>query len=247
MSIAIISDVHIKPNRNNEQEILLKFLSNEKVVNASKIVLLGDIFDFFCGPHKQFINIYPAIFKRIQFLLENGSVIYYFEGNHDVHIESFFRKYFSKFYQEKKLIIEQYSLDFNINGKKYYFSHGDELEPNSEAYQKYKAFILSKPIKILAEKIMPYFILSKLAQKASDASRNRGRLVFNEAKVRDSYRQGAEVKLKQGYDVVVSGHCHVKDFYESDFGVYVNNGYAPEENTFIYISESNTITFEKLD
>ena len=87
-SYAFISDLHIKKAHDEPSKVLRSFFSHEKVQNSDVVFLLGDIFDFLIGEHKAYIKEYAFFFESILELIENGKVIYFFEGNHDFHFSN---------------------------------------------------------------------------------------------------------------------------------------------------------------
>src|SRR6476620_1061721 len=99
----------------------------------------------------------------------------FFEGNHDVHLE----KLFKKMWKNDEVLITQEPKIEMIEGKKYYFSHGDEHEIDNHAYHRYMRFIRSKPLKFVADYIMPYALLNFLGERASKISRKKGSKKFD--------------------------------------------------------------------
>src|SRR5690606_26043832 len=120
-------------------------------------------------------------------------------GNHDVHLE----KLFKKLWKNGEIIISQDAIVEEIEGKLYYFSHGDEHEIDNISYQKYIRFIRSAPLKFIAEFVMPYSLLNYLGERASRMSRKKGYKKVNEEKVRSRFRSGVLEKTKGACDFVL--------------------------------------------
>lgn len=244
MKISAISDVHIKKPFDEQYHILVSFLENDFVKSSDYIVFLGDIFDLMCGPHQTYINLYEDLFQKIKSFLENGKKVYFFEGNHDVHLDKLFKKIFS----HRNYYLTQEPHQETIEGKRYLFSHGDEYDLKNTSYHNYKKLILSPPLKLVANYFMPYGVLTFFGEQASLLSRKKGRRYFDEDLVRDKFRMGVEgLRVNQNLDFILGGHSHVKDLYTlSDRkSVYINNGYAPKEKTFIGI-ENHQVRFVNL-
>ncbi len=240
MRITAISDVHVKTPHDDADRLLCRFLDHELVQGSQYVALLGDIFDLMCGPHEEYLHLYPHIFSRIDKLVQKGIKVYFFEGNHDVHLE----KLFKKKWKNNEVILSQYAIIEKIDGKTYYLSHGDEHEVDNISYQKYKNLILTSPLKFVANHIMPYWLLNFIGERASKVSRKKGSKIFNQELVRDRFRNGVIATTKGQYDFVLGGHSHVKDLFisESPAFVYINNGYALREKTFIMI-DNHQISF----
>lgn len=242
LSIVVISDVHIKDEGDKAFQVFHKFMNHEVVKSADRIVLLGDIFDLMAGDHWQYFRRYERTFSMIQDALERGQEIQYYEGNHDVHLS----KLFDNFLKNKKLnsrlmkIIPKFYRE-NRWEKAYYYAHGDEIEVGNEGYKKYKNFISSRPLKFLANYLMPYKVLTKIGEAQSEKSRKRSNN-YNEDKTKVIFRESASLVAEQGFDYIICGHSHVKDEFvgttkSGKTFVYLNNGFAPKSKSFIHIKD----------
>jgi UDP-2,3-diacylglucosamine hydrolase len=237
MKIAAISDVHIKSPHDAADKLLSSFLNHPLVEKSDYILLLGDIFDLMAGPHLQYIKSYTHLFEKISELLGKGKKIYFCEGNHDVHLE----KLFKMIWPQNGVVVTQKPIIEMIEGKKYYFSHGDEHEVDNLAYHRYIKFIRTKPLKFLAEHLMPYAVLNFIGERASKLSRKKGHRKFDVEGVRIRFRNGVVETTKGQYDFVLGGHSHVKDQFNvpDTQSIYLNNGYALNSGTFIFIDNHN--------
>ncbi len=245
MSISIISDIHIKSSNDDADLILRAFCENSKVQNSDLVIFLGDVFDLLIGPHEEYFTEYPYFFNTLDSLLSEGKEVLYFEGNHDLHLKNLFNIRYSDYLdQSLKLVPNNFIKE--VNNKKIYFSHGDDLDLDNYSYQIYKKIINSSLLKFISNKILSYKMIKVLGNKASQTSRKRGAKVYNENKNKQSFRIGAEKKMKEGFDIVVAGHSHIKDLYETNGSIYINNGFALKEKTFVYINNKAEVFFEKL-
>lgn len=242
MKISAISDVHVKTSDDSAADLLLKFMRHPLVQSSDYVFFLGDIFDLMSGPHPEYLKKFEILFQEMNKLAEKGIKVYFFEGNHDVHLE----KLFQKIWKDKLITPLQDPLVLDLAGKTYYFSHGDEHEVSNISYQRYKKIILSKPLKFVANYLMPYKVLSYVGEKASQKSRKKGSYRFDENKVRAKFREGVSEVTKGHFDFVLGGHSHVQDEYKiSERSLYLNNGYALKSKTFIFI-DNHKASFEPL-
>lgn len=234
MKIAAISDVHVKSPGDEADKLLLSFLSHPEVQDSDYVLLLGDIYDLMCGPHEEYLTLYSHHFQALSDLMAKGKKVFFFEGNHDVHLERLFRKK----WKNDSIVITQNPVVEVIDGKKYYFSHGDEHEVDNLSYHRYIRFIRSKPLKFVADFIMPYAVLNFFGERASKMSRKKGSRKFDAEGVRARFRAGVEQTTRGEYDFVLGGHSHVKDEFliSSSTSLYLNNGYALQSKTFILIN-----------
>ena len=233
MKIAAISDVHVKSPGDEADKLLTSFFAHPEVQNADYILLLGDIYDLMCGPHEEYLQLYRHHFDSMDDLLKKGKKVYFFEGNHDVHLEKLFRSV----WKNTDVVITQEPVIEEIDGKKYYFSHGDEHEIDNHSYHRYIRFIRSRPLKFVADYLMPFKVLNYFGERASKMSRKKGSKRFDAEGVRKRFRHGVAETTKGQFDFVLGGHSHVKDHYEipGSKAVYLNNGYALISGTFILI------------
>lgn len=233
MKIAAISDVHIKTPHDEADKLLSSFLDHPEVQSAEYVLLLGDIFDLMCGPHTEYIASYKHLFSKMAELQKNGKKVYFLEGNHDVHLQSLFEK----FWPQHEVMAGQFPVIEQIDGKTYYFSHGDEHEVDNHSYQRYKKIIYSAPLRFVANHLMPYSVLNFIGERASKVSRKKGSRKFDGESVRTKFRSGVMTTTQGKYDFVIGGHSHVKDNFvlPGSQCVYLNNGFALREKTFLLI------------
>lgn len=242
MKLAAISDVHVKVPHDDADRLLCQFLSNPEVQAADYVLLLGDIFDLMCGPHNAYLSSFNHIFNLLDGLSKSGKKVYFFEGNHDVHLE----KLFNKRWPKGEVTLSQHQIIEAIDGKTYYFSHGDEHEVNNLSYQKYKNLILSPPLRFVANYVMPYRVLNFFGERASKMSRKRGSKSYDETLIKKTFREGVTQTTNGKYDFVLGGHSHVKDHYAiNERSTYLNNGYALKTRSFILIKD-HTVSFPAL-
>lgn len=252
MKLSIISDVHVKEPTDEASKLLLSFLRNEDVITSDGIFLLGDIFDLMIGPHSQYFSRFEEYFTELRNLLKNGKKIYYVEGNHDFHIKKLYKNFFQV---HKDLDPNNFKMNSEFlisdNQKKIHLSHGDDIEIENFNYRVFKSVVTSKPLTIYANNLMPYFLITKVGEASSNASRKRNNKRYSTdsdlAPVKEKFRLSAELFHKKNpVDIIVCGHSHVKDHYVSDRNFeYVNNGYAQHTKTYISIENGN-ISFKNI-
>ncbi len=209
------------------------FLSSKEVSQSDCIMLLGDIFDLMVGEHKDYIKLYESHFIKLKELVDSGKVLYFFQGNHDFHIESTFKEYF---HSDNFQFVNDLAIYLNLNDKKVRFSHGDDIEVDNRSYQQYKKFIRSGFIKLLANKIVPFKFVKAIGDRASQKSRKHNQKYDQKTdEIKVKFRDYAKrASLKDNSQIVVCGHSHVKDHFQSEGFEYINNGYASSTNSFIY-------------
>lgn len=196
-------------------DILLRFLHSlrEKNLQQVHLFLLGDIFDLWVGGSSIFVKKFQPLVEALRDLKNAGARITYIEGNHDVHIESFW---------QKKLGIDVFveAQFYEINGLKVRVEHGDLINLDDETYLRYRSIIRHPLVKPL-NWIIPGKIWDEVGNYAARKSRARSHSyrVRNEEKLITMIRAHAlRVFPESPYDVLVSGHMHVYDDYEFQVG-----------------------------
>ncbi len=213
MEAWFLSDIHLKTAEERNGQILLRFLRSLRQTDPANthLFLLGDIFDLWVGGHKYFADKFHPLIEALHDLRKAGARITYIEGNHDVHVESFF---------QKKLGVEvfveaQYYL---IDGVQVRVEHGDLINLNDEKYLKYRSLIRNPYIKPLGN-IIPGRVWDHIGNKASKQSRERSAHYrsSNEAALVEMIRGHiARAYKEKPFDLIISGHMHVFDDHTVD-------------------------------
>lgn len=247
MKISSISDVHVKLSSDDNFVLLKKFLTNKNVRNSDYVILNGDIFDILIGGKKKYFKKYKPFFEEILELVNSGVKVVYIEGNHDFHVSRLMKYVRKKYNLSSECFIHQKS-SFEIDSKlgKLLFTHGDDIEIDNESYRAYKKKINNPFVKFLGDFIVPFSLIEWIGHRASDESRKENLARYelsNEGQsfIKDKFRKSAEIYLRDNQPVngLICGHSHCKDLYQlEDNKFYINNGYAPKTQSFIYIDNS---------
>jgi UDP-2,3-diacylglucosamine hydrolase len=224
-----ISDLHIRESSDQGAQALQSFFDHPATHSAETVLFLGDIFDLMAGFHKQYYEKYMFFFEGVLRLLEQGKKVFFFEGNHDMHLKKLFNYYFKKYGSQLELVRGEKVL--KLGSKTICFTHGDDLQVDPK-YQAYKKVVTSWPMGFLANNIFSFDFIEKIGQKASKKSREVSSGKFDYQSVKDACRQGA-IKYSSTYDILVAGHSHVLDKYEFKGFTYINNGFPSKDKKFI--------------
>lgn len=244
--INFISDVHIFKQDDDHAKVLFKFFDECKKDEITEIFLLGDIFDLLVGDHAENSTRYKTIFDEMRVLLSLKKKLWYFEGNHDLHLTDFFQKEFKEDFKNNFKLVKNF-IELNRFNKKLYITHGDYLTLHDPFYLKYRKFASTKPMEILFEKFIPYWFINLAGGGYSKKSKKDKTIQFDVERAKKNFRKGADEFFNQfNPDYLIAGHSHIKDSYEFSQGkFYLNNGFAPKEQTYLQIDE-NGYHFRKL-
>lgn len=214
MNSWFISDLHLKDVHERNGITLLRFLfylnQNPK---QQRLFLLGDIFDAWVSDGSAFVNNYQMIIDEIVKLKQGGGEVYYFEGNHDVHIDIFWTKKFNIPVIEKM----QY---FDLDGYTVRLEHGDFINPDDRAYLQYRELIHHPSIEFLGHRL-PSRFWKWLTEAQSKKSRKKTAryALENSERIIKLVRAYAEVSyLQKPFDLIVTGHMHIFDDYQFEIG-----------------------------
>lgn len=235
MRLVTISDIHIREINDQGHQCLLDFLAHPLTKSATHVGLLGDIFDLMAGDHEAYINRFKSIFNALEDLCREGKIVYFAEGNHDMHLDKLFKRASTGWGLEAahrlQVLFTERSLD--ILGQQVIIGHGDEYNRTDTTYLKYKSFIKKPLLAFIADNIMPLAILDYVGVRASKKSRAYGHRTYNEEEVRQKFRIGVESMTPQSVSVVIGGHSHVVDEFRFKNTVYLNNGFPPKSRKFV--------------
>lgn len=240
MSIVTISDLHLKNNDQEAINLWKKFVFSKETAASQTIILLGDIFDLMIGGKSQYLDYYAFFFDSLKNLINSGKRIIYLEGNHDFHLERVFEEFIEKNnLDRKKFIYRKDEFEMKVFEKNYLFCHGDIIDHKNESFKKWKKIYRSKILEFIVNRVLPFHVIKRVGARASKNSKRRNRVKFNYEESKEKYREGANFVLSDRYiDIVISGHTHIKDYYETkNQKIYVNNGFPKRNKCFISIEK----------
>ena len=195
-------------NERNSQ-ILLRFLLrlNEDPKN-NQLFLLGDIFDFWLSDGRAFQKQYQGIIDEIVKLKARGGNVYYFEGNHDFHVDVFWTKKYNI------PVIDDLAF-FKIGDFETRLEHGDLINSEDHKYLAYRASVRRPWVETVGH-ALPGSFLKWLGETLSAKSRKRSKhySMNNQLEIKQMVRVHAELVHKEKpFDLIISGHMHVVDDY----------------------------------
>ena len=238
MNILSISDLHIIDYGDEAHKFYNRFISFALSEKPDCVMLLGDVFDFMVGSKAGFLKDRHWFFDSINKLLNSGIEVYFFEGNHDFHLEKIFNKAVNNNPQFHYL---RDSLKLSISNKEFVFMHGDDLDLDKVAYKRWKTVYSSKTFKFIVNNIFPYRFIKWLGHWASENSRHRSGSKFDYEKFKDLYRSKVNNYFiaNPKADILIAGHTHIKDKYEFDQKLYVNSGFPKVNSSAIQIKDTS--------
>jgi len=211
MKIIFFSDTHLTRNNEARTQYVRNFI-HTVCRRADSVVILGDLFEFYHGYHGYIFPWFEDIINDMRMLTQSGKSVYFLEGNHEYHMGEFFVSHTG--------VRAGRDLTIDIDGKRTFLSHGDEIFRNCLV-----EWLRSPFMRRLMDYCKPT-LLWNLAMFGGVFLSDK-RKHYNE-KVKNQFREFAVKKLDEGYDIVILGHSHMADMveYPSEQGkkLYVNTG-----------------------
>lgn len=240
MNFLLISDLHIQSHGDDAYLFFKSFVKCALESDVENIAFLGDIFDIMVGSQPGYISDFPWYFEDIERLLNAGKNLYYFEGNHDFHLDLLFEKYFKNKSFLGKFVYQKEPLRTTIGGKSTLLMHGDDLDLDKEGYKKWKSIYTSGWFRFTVNNLLPYFLVRFLANKASSDSKKRNSKFFNYEAFKQIYRDKAQLFFNDNetIDVLIAGHTHIKDDVMLKGKQYINAGFPRRDRTYISATDS---------
>jgi UDP-2,3-diacylglucosamine hydrolase len=213
----LLSDVHLGIGAREEELVKkrrLLTLLEEIREDGGRLVIAGDLFDFWFEYRYVVPRGYHAILAAIEKIAERPESVSYFVGNHDFAAGSVFTDDLGVKVYRKEDRIEH-------DGKIFFIHHGDGLAHRDGRYRLMKRIIRSRCAMRMFGLLHPDagFGTARIFSKSSrDSASTR---FFGES---DGMREEARRRIREGADFVVMGHRHVPALEKIESGWYINLG-----------------------
>ena len=239
------SDFHLgtpsKEESLTREKIIVNWL-NEVKTDASAIFLVGDIFDFWF----EYNHVIPKGYIRFQAklieLIDAGINIYFFTGNHDMWMFSYFEEEFGI-----PIIREPISLE--INNKKFHIGHGDGLGPGDGTYKILKKIFSNEFCQWLFNWLHPNIgmgIANAWSKSSRAANNKKEEKSFGQKEWLVEYCK--QVETKTPHDFYIFGHRHLPMTFDlHQKSTYINLGEWVNYKTYAVFDGENIElkTYEK--
>lgn len=200
MKTIFVSDLHIQGLQDPTLKAFLTFLDRLEGA-VSRLVIAGDLFDFWAGFNSVVYAEYVPILERLWRWRQQGVQIDYIEGNHDFYLGPFFK-------DTLKVNVFSRELQMKLDHWNIYIIHGDGINPKDHGYH-FLRWFLRTPLTHFLIKFLPAAWLWKIGQSSSHMSRHYRNIPLETS---DLYRSFAYKKLEGGCaDIVVLGHSHTPE------------------------------------
>jgi UDP-2,3-diacylglucosamine hydrolase len=195
MKAIFLADAHLRREQDTNYQVLLEFLNRQKDLNA--LFLLGDIFEFWFGYEHVVFSAYVPILEKLRHLSQNGTQLFFVEGNHDFNLGPYFEK-------ELNCTVIRDPSYVEWDDVKMLLCHGDQLKQD-KAYALLRAFWRSHPLKWLAKIVHPDLVW-RFGNFLS--SKNDKHDTLRSHRDPSDYLLGYAQSIAQDCQTVLCGHFH---------------------------------------
>lgn len=208
MRAIFIADAHLgKPSDHNYQ-LLLRFLA-ELPGRTDLLVIAGDFFEFWLGDSATPFPHYRPVLDALAAVTGSGIRLVYLEGNHDFHLQGYFRRTFNA-------DVFPEATTFDLDGKQLYVCHGDLVNPADYGYRTLRG-LFRNPLTRLLARILPAAVPAWIADRLGRHSKGQHKAAAARWDVQQLVRDFAARRFAAGADVVVTAHYH-RPFMEAAGG-----------------------------
>ena len=208
MRTIFIADAHLVSPDDENYRMLIRFLK-ELEGNTQTLYVMGDLFDFWLGFPSRPFRQYDKVLGSIGSLVRSGCRLVCFEGNHDFHLGEPFSSDLNAEIHTGPAIVE-------IQGKKLYLCHGDQINRADHGYRLLRSALHNRLVASLVNHVSPY-----LATAVKERLQKRSRAGYQKKTEKWDYREiirsfAHDIQRTEGCDGLVSGHFHLAYLEELD-------------------------------
>ncbi len=218
LDLVVLSDMHLGSYHCRAQE-LNTYLSS---IKPKTLVLNGDVLERSALRSTSFPKKHMEIINTLLKFTLSGTQIYYVTGNHDDYLRKFLSLSLGSIHLRE-------SLDFQIDGERYWIFHGDVLDAQKFVSPTVR-FLGKKGYNLLLQLNRTQNGLRKLFGKSpiSLASKLKHKLGKAQSYIDLFERTAAKLAFRNGYDRVICGHIHQPTIKQISVGshslTYMNSG-----------------------
>lgn len=199
MRTIFLADAHLAAPSELNYRLLLQFLRDLEG-DTEALFIMGDLFDFWLGFPANPFRQYDEVLAALQSLVNSGCRLVYFEGNHDFHMGPIFR-------QRLGADIHQGPDIMNVQGRKLYLCHGDQIHRADYGYRLLR-LLLHNRVTAAAIRSVPPAVALRIRAYLQNSSRASYLTKSRRWNYREIIRAFARTVREQGCEGLVTGHFH---------------------------------------
>jgi len=200
-SVVFLSDAHLGAEareREASREARLHSFLESLPGRASRLVIVGDLFDFWFEYRTAIPRRFFPTLAVLQRLRESGLDIQYLNGNHDFWLGSFLHESLGIRTTENPIVVEE-------QGRRLWVHHGDGLVGGDLGYRVLRR-VIRNPVSIRLYSLLHPDLGIPFARTVSRWSRHSR--ATPELRAERLWHEIALPRFAEGYDGVLIGHFH---------------------------------------
>ncbi len=227
MKAIFLSDAHLRSFADKNYQDLLNLLKQQDDLDA--LFLLGDIFEFWLGYDHLVFSAYVPLLDQLHRLNQQGTRLYFVEGNHDFSLGPYFRDTLGCTVITEQALIQWNSLNLLI-------CHGDLIHP-TPAYLRLRKLWRSSFVRFLSRLIHPdlvwkfgIWLSNKSQQKRSS------RQPYDPTPWLKEFNTNA---VTDPCDLVICGHFHVPVRFQQHEREVIALGDWQTRRSYVQLTDSH--------
>lgn len=218
-----VSDFHLGTAgklSSTERELKIVRFLNSIAADATRIFLVGDVFDYWFEYKRVVPKGYVRILGKLAELRDSGIEIEFFTGNHDIWMFNYFK-------EELGIPTHRSTIDIEINENTIHIGHGDGLGPGDRGYKFIKKIFTNRILQKMYGSIHPNIglgIMQRFSRKSRDVNSDSAQFLGPEKEWLVQYSES--ILANKHYDYFIFGHRHLPIDYTLSNGNsrYINLG-----------------------
>ena len=215
------SDFHLgldlSKSSHERERIIVAWLDSIKS-DADTLYLVGDVFDHWFEYKKVIPKGYSRFFGKLAELSDGGVKIHFFKGNHDMWVYDYFT-------DELDIVIHDKEVIHDIDGKRFFITHGDGLGQGDKSYKFIKSILRNPLLQWFYSILHPTLGLSLMKIMSGKSRDNHQRA--NGTEEQSNLLTFADKASKNlGFNYFICGHIHAPELktLSDDKTIYCNLG-----------------------
>lgn len=231
MNTLIFSDVHLDASDTSAHSEFIHFLRTIDPAITRRIVILGDLFDFWFEYRHVIFSGYFHVLRALADLRDQGVEFHLVCGNHDFWAGAFLR-------ESLGMEIHPAPVEMDFGPRRALLVHGDGINPQDWSYRLYKRLARARPVVWLFGLLHPDWAMG-IARGVSHGSRAlthvEDRATGPEVTAQRAFAQ--DVLSRGEVDTVICGHTHfpLLETHAGPHGegLYINTGDWLHHRTYV--------------
>ena len=208
LPLYFISDIHLKltlDKAETDRRKKLYRLLDKICETGGTCFFVGDLFDFYFEYPDVIPKAYTDFYEKASHMKKNGVDLHFKTGNHDHWFLDFL---------EQNIMTKVYTddIDMEVNGKRFFITHGDGILSWDHGYRLLKKVIRSKIFISTFRWIHPT-IAYKIARFISRSGKEDMHGADFNKNVKIELQSFAKKQFNVGFNYMITGHYHLGEIY----------------------------------